>query len=291
MSRLRTLLVAGLVSGCAVTPGPTVSPPPGATTIPATTTAPTVPTSSSSTLPPTAACPDGDVMLTEGQLLAWEPPAADASRIDGIGWRMAGECHIVTIAFATDDGAPATTPPPLTADILRGAGVLRIDSAATSSVIADQLVETGLIERIFVPVDAEGNRFIDLVLSGPAVGRARLLTSPARLEIELQPGGPPDVGRPLVADNIVLVEPGEGAVVEPLIDVFGYSTSTEASLSVSVLNAGATVEDAVLELASPEGSWTAFSLTIPVGDRVYDRVQVETADGSVVAGIPVNPAP
>ena len=71
-------------------------------------------------------------MVTEGQLLSWAPPAADSSRIAGIVWRMAGECHIITISFATDDGAPATTPPALTADILRRAGVLRIASTATS---------------------------------------------------------------------------------------------------------------------------------------------------------------
>lgn len=227
-------------------------------------------------------------MLTDGRLVRSERPGADGARIAGIGWRVVGDCHIFTITFATDDGAPATTPPTLTARILRSTGVLRIDSEATSSVIVDQLVEGGLVQRMFVPVDAEGHRFIDLVLNGPVVGRARVLTSPARLEIELQPGGPTDVGSPLVTDEIVLVEPGLGATVEPILDITGYSTGAATSLNLAVLLAGNPVEATVVELASEPGIWTGFAFTFPVGDQIYDSLQVAAADGSVLAGIPLS---
>ncbi|MGH8911645.1 MAG: hypothetical protein ACRDVD_03965 [Acidimicrobiia bacterium] len=228
-------------------------------------------------------------MLTEGQLVNWERPGADSARIAGVSWRTAGECHVVTISFATDDGAPATTPPTLTARILRSAGVLRIDSEATSSVVVDQLIEDGLIDRLFVPLDASGNRFIDIVLNGPTVGRARLMTSPARLEIELQPGGPPDVGSPLVTENVVLVEPGLGATVEPVIDVTGYSTGTAEVLNLSVLRGGIPIEETSVELVSQPGIWTGFAITVQLGDRVYDSLRVASADGSVLAGIPFSP--
>lgn len=287
--RLTVLLCALLIAACAVTGEPSVTAPPGATTTVPRTTLPTAPASSTTTIPPTTACPEGDVMLTDGQLLAWERPTADAARVAEIGWRLAGDCQVLTVSFATGDGAPATTPPTLSASLLRSAGVLRIESAASSSVVTDQLVEHGLVERIFVPVDADGNRFIDLVLNAPVVGRARLLTSPARLELELQSGGPEDLGSPLVTDEIVLVEPALGATVEPVIDVTGYSIGTAAGLNVSVLMAGTAIEEANVELVSQPGVWTAFSLTIPVGDRPYDRLQVETPDGSILAGIPFTP--
>lgn len=287
--RHAVLLCALLLSACTVTGEPSVTAPPGATTAVPATTLPSTPATSTSTIPPTTACPEGDVMLTDGQLLAWERPTADAARIAEIDWRLAGDCHILTISFATGDGAPATTPPTLSASILRSAGVLRIESAASSSVVTDQLVEHGLVERIFVPVDADGNRFVDLVLNAPVVGRARLLTSPARLELELQPGGPEDVGSPLVTDEIVLVEPALGATVEPVIDVTGYSIGAAAGLNVSVLLAGTAIEEASVEFVSQPGVWTEFSLTIPVGDRPYDRLQVETPDGSILAGIPFTP--
>src|SRR5690606_26985132 len=136
------------------------------------------------------ACPAGDVMLADGGLADFDPPSSDATRIAGIGWRASGDCQLFTISFATEDGAPATTPPALSARLLRTAGVLRVETSATNSVVADQLVESGPVERIFVPVTEEGTRFVDLVLGGPVVARARLQTSPARVEIELQPGGP-----------------------------------------------------------------------------------------------------
>lgn len=228
-------------------------------------------------------------MLTDGQLVDWERPGADSARIAGISWRTTGECHVVTISFATDDGAPATTPPTLTARILRSTGILRVDSETTSSVIVDQLVEDGLIERMFVPVDSEGHRFIDIILNGPAVGRARLMTSPARLEIELEPGGPPEVGSPLVTENVVLVEPGLGVTVEPIIDISGYSMGSAESLNLSVLRGGITVEETTAELAPQPGIWTGFAFAIQLGDRLYDSLRVASADGSVLAGIPFNP--
>lgn len=274
-----------LLAACSAAPQSSVPPPaPTSTTVAATTTVAT-----SSTLPPATACPEGDLMLTDGQLVDWERPGADSSRIAGISWRTVGACHVVTISFATDDGAPATTPPTLTARILRDTGVLRVDSETTSSVIVDQLVEDGLIERMFVPIDSAGNRFIDFVLSGPAVGRARLMTSPARLEIELQPGGPPEVGSPLVTENVVVVEPGLGATVGPIIDLSGYSTAAAESLNLSVLRDGAPIEEATVELASQPGTWTGFTFNIQLGDRIYDSLRISSADGSVLAGIPFSP--
>lgn len=285
--RASRFLLAALLGACAITTEPSVTPPPGAsTTAPATTVAPP---STSTTVPLASGCPEGDVMLTEGQLLSWERPTADAARVAGIGWRLVGNCQAVTVSFATDDGAPATTPPTLTARLLRSEGVLRIDTAATASVVSDQLVEEGLVERIFVPVDADGNRFVDLVLTGPVVVRARLLTSPARLEIELQPGGPTDVGRPLVTDDLVLVEPGIGAQVEPVIDVDGYSLGLTEELTVAALRGGAPIFETTLPLAADTDVWTAFGGPLQVGDQPYDRVQIERPDGSVLAGIPVRP--
>lgn len=267
-------------------PGATVSPPPEPTTTTATASPDTTNTFPTSTTDPATACPEGDVMVADGQILQFDRPTADGTRIAGITWSTAAECLTVTVSFATEDGAPATTPPAITASVLRSAGVLRVATGATSSVIADQLMEEDLAERLFVPVDAEGERFIDIVLEGPAVARARVLTSPARLEIELEAGGPDDMGSPLISSELVVTEPGSNATAEPILDVTGYSIGDLEAVMLTVLAGEEVVTETELELASQPQVWTGFAITLPVGDVPYDNLTIATDDESVVAGIP-----
>lgn len=287
------LLAGALIFAACTAQSPSVTtlPPPttSSTSTPATSTASTSATLPVDTTSPSEDCPEGDVMVADGQLLDFDRPGSDATRIAGITWRTTGTCQIVSISFATEDGAPATTPPTMTARVLRSAGVLRISTTTPSSVIVDQLVEDGQVDRLFVPVDAAGSRFIDLVLNGPTVARARVLTSPARLELDLQPGGPEEIGRPLMSSELVVVEPGSAAVAEPVLDVSGYSTGGLEQVNLKVLLEESTVTETTLTLESNTGVWTEFSLAIPVGERPYDSLQVSIEDDSVVAGIPFSP--
>lgn len=274
------------LSGCTASRS-TVSPPPTPTTtvttesVPSTTAAP----STDITTPPDA-CPEGDVMVADGRLLQFDRPNADATRIAGVTWRTSGDCLSVTVTFSTDDGAPATTPPPLTARVLRSAGVLRIDTEATSSVVVDQLLEEDLVERLFVPVDAEEFRFVDLVLNEPVVARAQALTSPARLEIELQAGGPEEIGSPLVSSELVVIEPVSSADAEPILDIAGYSTGQLETITMTVLRGETVLTELEVPLEPEPNLWKAFNVTLPVGDAPYDNLRITTDDESVVAGIP-----
>lgn len=224
-------------------------------------------------------------MLTEGQLLRSERPSADGSRISGITWRTTGSCHVLSVSFASDDGAPATTAPTLTARLLRSEGVLRVETAATSSVVVDQKVEEGTVDRLYVPEAPDGTRFIDFVVNGPVLARAHILTSPARLEVEVEPGGPP-MGRPLITDSLVIVEPGSAAVMSPILEVSGYASGPSISLVLSVSMGAARVEETTFEVPTGGDIWTAFSTTLQMGDRRYDNLRISRPDGTVVAGIP-----
>lgn len=265
----------------------TVSPPTTSTTTVTTEPLPsTTAVASTETTTPPNACPEGDVMVADGRLLQFDRPNADATRIAGVTWRTSGDCLTVTVTFSTDDGAPATTPPALTARVLRSAGVLRVDTEATSSVVVDQLLEEDLVERLFVPVDAEEFRFVDLVLNGPIVARAQALTSPARLEIELQAGGPDEIGSPLVSSELVVIEPVSSADAEPILDIAGYSTGELETLTMTVLRGETVVTDLEVLLEPEPNLWKAFNVTLPVGDAPYDNLRITTDDESVVAGIP-----
>lgn len=290
MRAATTLLLAALVAaGCSDAPTDDFVPPPATRASSTSVPASSIPPATTSTTPAFDACPEGDVMLADGRLLRFERPTSDGTRIAGISWRTEGECHQVSLSFATEDGAPATTPPTITARLLREAGVLRIETEATTSVIVDQLVEEGLVERLFVPIDQNGFRFVDLVLSGPVVARAKVLTSPARLELEMQSGGPEEIGSPLMTSGLVVVEPGSAAAVEPILDITGYSTGELESLQITVLNGDTTVAESVLELEPSPGVWLAFHQIVPMGDSPYDSLRLTNTEGSVIAGIPFNP--
>ncbi|HSJ34521.1 MAG TPA: hypothetical protein VLB85_05660 [Acidimicrobiia bacterium] len=280
------LLVLLVVVACSE-PTTTVSPPPPPATSPTSTVA-TVPPTTVAT-DPVRACPEGDVMLADGQLLRFDRPTSDGTRITGVSWRTSGNCQLVSVSFATADGAPATTPPTVTARLLRAAGVLRIETAATEAVVVDQLVEEGQVERLFVPADQEGFRFVDLVLNGPTVARARVQTSPARLEVELEPGGPAEIGSPLITPQLVIVEPGSAAAMEPVLDVSGYSTGELEGLQIAVLDQGETVAESPLDLETSPFLWRAFDFVLPMGDSAYDNLRLLDESGSVIAGIPFSP--
>lgn len=287
MHRLITVaLVVISLAACVIDEAPPVNPPPRSVPTTSSTTPPeTAPTT---TPPPPNFCPGTGAMLSEGLLTRTEEPGADGTRITGVGWRIIGECEVINITFATEDGAPATTPPNLTARLLRSEGVLRIETSATSSVIVDQHVETTLIDRLYVPVREDGTRFVDLVLTQPVLARAHIAESPARLEIELQPGGSP-LGRPLMTDNIVIVQPGFNAVATPLLDITGYVSGPATTVTVNVALGSAQLHQGDVELPASPGAWTAFDIPIQIGSQRYDSVRITRPDGTVIAGIPVSP--
>jgi hypothetical protein len=251
-----------------------------ATTV--TTTPPATDTTSVST-----ACPDGDAMVSDGRLIDSERPGADARTIGGITWRRSGECHTITISFTTQDGAPATTPPTVTARILRDVGILRVDTEATSSLIIDQAVENGIVGSLWVPESGEGTRFIDMTLTEPVMGRARVLTSPARLEIELQTGGTPDLGSPLVTETLVVVEPAAGLNEGSVIDVSGYALGPPTEVAFEATLGDEVVESQELTVGAETPLWTQFETTLEMGTDAFDGLRLSGEDGTI-AGIPFN---
>ena len=239
------------------------------------------------TTPVSTVCPEGDAMVSDGRLIDAERPGADARTIGGITWRRSGECHTITISFTTEDGAPATTPPTVTARMLRDVGILRVETEATSSLIIDQAVENGIVGSLWVPQSEEGTRFIDMTLTEPVMGRARILTSPARLEIELQSGGSPDLGSPLVTETLVVVEPAAGPNEGSVIDVSGYALGPPAEVAFEATLGDEVVESHELIVGDDTPLWTEFRTTLELGSDPYDGLRLSGQDGTI-AGIPFN---
>ena len=230
-------------------------------------TSPTISNSTTMGLPGTTGAPtpscDRAIEFTEGgRVASMERLGSDAQTVGLISWEAPSQCETFTISFVSSEGAPATTPPSVTVDFLDPAPILRIALDATGSVIADQVVDTGLVDRLFVVDSIDGGVFIDLHLKGPAQARVSTGESPATLQLELQPGLVDHPNRPVVIEDLVLISPMEGSDVDSPVEVSGYARKTSGGLVVIATSGDLVLGEHQLEPAGEVGSWGEFRTSL-----------------------------
>jgi hypothetical protein len=240
----------------------------------AVTTTDTQPATSTISPPATAEVPDGCPEETEfvdaGRVLRLDQPTSDTTTIGLISWQAVDGCERFTIRFETNEGAPATTPPTIVLDFIETRQVLRIWTAADSTVVTDHLVDTQLVERMFVVRAETGGMFIDLHLKDPAQARAEITNSPASLTIELQGGIEPFDAAAVYAGNTVLIDPKDGrqAAAGVPLEVNGYSRVFEATMHIVATIDGEMVAETTTTAADWSETWGEFtaSIQLPSGE-------------------------
>jgi hypothetical protein len=178
-------------------------------------------------------------MVDEGSLGAFDQASSDAEQIGLITWDTNQECETFTIDFTTAEGAPATTPPSVSGEFLREVGVVRIEVDVESTTITDQLVESALVDRLFVVRKFDRTLFIDFHLTEPASAHMSITTGPGHILVQIEAGGDPYPANPAVAANVVVISPTEGPVSNPVV-VTGYSRNFEAN-TIGRITQGETV--------------------------------------------------
>lgn len=207
-------------------------------------------------------------MVASGSLGSAERPVADSERISTVRWSKDAGCETFLIEFTNDAGVPAVTPPSVTATLIREIGVIRVELNVAETGLSDQLVETTLVDRLFVVRQNDGNLFVDLLLQEPAMARMITATSPARIEIEMEPGGSFFDGRPAIEPNVVLTKPIPGEHTYPLV-VSGYARTFEANVVARLNRDGERVAEAFTTAADWLETWGEFEMEIadgPSGD-------------------------
>jgi immunoglobulin-like protein involved in spore germination len=127
--------------------------------------------------------------------------------------------------------------------------------------ITDQLAETGLVDRVFVPRSGDGTLFVDLHLSAPALATVTTTSSPAQVVISLEPGGSAYAAGPAIADNVVVVSPVEGPVTSP-VTVTGYSRNFEANTIARIVQGSSVLAEGFTTAADWSETWGQFDLTL-----------------------------
>lgn len=264
-----------LVSACAGNGATTI-----ADTGQATSTSQPTPTS---TLPPVVECPGvGD--FEEGRGIADIPGEGSDSRTIGrISWDTSDQCETFHFEFETSEGAPATTVPEINVDHLESFQVVRISMDVGDTVVTDQLVETNLVDRLFVVRSLSGGMFVDLHLASPAAVRVAASSSPARLSLDLRPGFVPFAGQSTVHDRIVLTSPVAGAEVGPNVQFLGYSRTFEANVLAIVTQGGEVISRTSTTAADYLETWGGYrvQLDLPPGDVSVFLGEESPDDGSL----------
>jgi hypothetical protein len=250
------LAMLGLLAACADSGSTTtVTAGPGPTTT-ASTTPSTTPTTA-----PVGGCGAGEPMVESGPIVSLSEVSSDAEQISGIAWQTVQTCERFTIEFANDQGAPATTAPGVDAELIREVGVLRVAVDVEMTTISDQLVESSLVDQIYVVRQTDRSLFVDFHLSAPAAARVGVAGSPARVSVELEPGGMPYPAAPALGPNVVLISPSEGLVEVPVV-LNGYSRSFEANTVGRITQGDEVLAEGFTTAADWTETWGEFSLTL-----------------------------
>ncbi|MFP3882202.1 MAG: Gmad2 immunoglobulin-like domain-containing protein [Actinomycetota bacterium] len=258
MRRVVVLTLLVLVAGC--TNAGT-----GSTVTSSSTTSTSVGTSTTS-LPPVVECP-GVGEFEEGGTIADIPSeGSDSRNIGQISWERNDRCETFHFEFVTSESAPATTPPGLSVDHLESFQVIRVRLDIETAVVKEQLVETDLVDRIYVVRSLSGDLFLDLHLSEPAAARASVSSSPARLTLELRPGFVPFMGTSTIGEDLVLTSPAQNEVSGD-IQLLGYARTTSGEVTAVATQDDSVAAEATTTTADGAGSWGEFriGLSLPTG--------------------------
>jgi hypothetical protein len=251
--------------------------------VPSSSTSTTAETTPTSTLPPVANCP-GAGEFGEGRgITEVEDDTADGRNLGEISWEASEPCESFQFLFETSEGAPAITVPDIRIEHLDSFQVLRISLDIDSAVVSDQLVETNLVDRLYVVRALDGAMFVDLHLNSPAAARARVEESPARLTVDLRPGLVEFNGVSSLSRSTVVVAPGAGPELANTTAFSGYVRGLEAEVAVIVTQGNGVTDQTSTIAADHPDTWGEFAteLTLPSGEVSVFVGEVDPEDGGL----------
>ena len=191
--------------------------------------------------------------------------AGDAEQIGAVTWETNAECEVFTIDFVTAQAAPATSAPVMSAEFIRSSAVVRIFLDLETTSVTDQLVQSGLVDRVYVARRPDRTLFVDFHLVAPSLARVSVAESPGQVILELAPGGDELAGLAAFAQNVVVISPTTGPVEVP-IEIVGYSRNFEANTVARITQDSSVLDEDFTTAADWVETWGEYSLTLdPTG--------------------------
>ncbi len=233
-----------------------------------TTSVPSSTTTTTSGLPGPGGCASPGEFREGGTPTFVGNAQSDAGIIGLIEWVDLGTgCEEFRISFQSTEGAPATTAPLVTVELIDQLAVLRLRMDTPGSVVVDQVVGTAHVDHLYVVSSLSERTFIDFHLAGPVRVRVSAHQSPAQVVVELLPGVIPVNARPIIGERLVVTRPLEGSMSGSPVTVSGYARGFDDGVLVIATAGTATLLEQTVPTASPAAGWAEFRATIsaPLG--------------------------
>ena len=246
------------------------TPSPTATETGTPTTSPTATPTAATSTPEPAVCLQAEQFSERGTLLREAGASGESLRVADLRWAAHEGCERFVIELnRNDEGAAA------------GTGALEVEFLRDQAAATDAEFSGQLAARAFVVRAADGALYVDLHLREAAQAAASLLTSPARVVIDLRPGGN-ELPPPAAIEGLtVLLEPRSGSSSYPL-RIAGYARHFEANVVVRMVRDGTTLLQRQTNSTDWTEAWGAYELTLDDGPS--GAVTLEVGDYSARDG-------
>jgi hypothetical protein len=233
-----------------------------------------------------AVCLLGGSFAFDGAIATGSAEAGDGRRIGELRWSAHDGCERFVIGLLAEDGRAARRAGAVTAEVMRDLGVVRVTmrEVETADPTATEAVMDGdLAASAYVVWSPEGRwTYVDVHLASPAEARVSTLDDPARVVVDLRPGGDAVPERAPRAERVVVLQPREGSTTYPLT-VTGYARTFEANVVVRLEQQGRDVLQAFTTATAWVDAWGHYSLTIadgPTGPTILHVGEHSARDGT-----------
>jgi hypothetical protein len=219
-----------------------------------------------------------------GSLDAGGTGPGDAARTGRFTLARKGDCRRLALALLLADGSAAASGGHVTGAFDRANGIVRIPlpRGITDVAQADSAFKDGSLAAAYVVHGLQDGFFLDVHVAHPVLASAHALEAPARLFVDVTPGGGAVPTAAPRARNVVVIEPRKGPASYPLV-IRGYARTFEANVIARF--AGSDSVRAHTTAADWSTTWGEFELTIPEGP--LGAIELFVGEDSAKDGTPI----
>ncbi len=215
-----------------------------------------------------AVCPEQERFVSEGSIPVESSAGPGDLQLAGMRWSVHEDCERVVLDISGADERPAQSTGAVRAEYMRSHGIVRVelpDVQSVDSAAFDTDFDGPLAERAYAVLSAEGRWiFVDLHLGEAADAYVHTVDDPARIVVDLRPGGEPLPPLAVADDRVVVIRPRAGLVSYPL-DVVGYARTFEANVVARLEHGNEQVADTFTTATSWLEAWGYYSMAFEDG--------------------------
>jgi hypothetical protein len=222
-------------------------------------------------------CLQDNGFVESGTIATFERDPGDARLVLDFRLGVHPGCERLVIDLGTTEETPAEAVGQVAAEFLRDLRVVRVylgeevDFTELVGTKTDADLAGTQIDRVYLVRSLDewnGHLYLDVHLAEPVLARVFVLDSPARIVVDVQPGGAPLPAAPAVANNVVVLWPRPEeppATASYPLTVTGYARTFEANVLGIIRSNGEIAVEDFTTAASWAETWGEFELTIDDG--------------------------